>query len=114
MQRTIVAQKEYIAVLEARLGTAPSDTSPAAAPQPRTPHDIKRDILVEIAARLRRGEINLPVYPSINATFHQMLQAQASLGVRRLSPTHLRRWDAFPKRCTCWPTLMMRAIADAF
>jgi HD-like signal output (HDOD) protein/AmiR/NasT family two-component response regulator len=76
MLRMILALKAQVAELEqgTRVPMPAAAASGAATPPAQQP---RRDVLPEIMALLRQGEINLPVFPSAGADLRRMVDDQA-------------------------------------
>ena len=79
MRKAIVALKARVVELEQRLGVERPPSPPGAVDEEPPPNNRKRELVDEIATRLRQGEINLPAYPEINVRFRQMLEQGAGI-----------------------------------
>jgi HD-like signal output (HDOD) protein/response regulator of citrate/malate metabolism len=73
LKETIAGLKERVAELEAQL--ASHDHARAG----EKPPEEKTSLILEIAARFKRGEVNLPSYPEINTNFRKLLHLGAGV-----------------------------------
>lgn len=73
LKRTIADLKQRVAELEGRLKSMDGETPPEVSSGNRS------ELLREISARFRAGEVNLPAYPEINTRFRALINEGAGI-----------------------------------
>lgn len=79
MKRSILALGKRVTELERRLGVGSPNKVQDDSHKQMPAEDKKQEMLNQISAKLRTGEINLPAYPDVNTTFKKMLGQGANV-----------------------------------